>query len=116
LPIPKKVGGRYSVLSPVGLFPLAMLGIDITKLLDGAAHMRAQCLKERQNPAIIRAAILAHEWAHGHTIADNFYFKTDLESVGKWYRQLMGESIGKEWNKDQTKQLWMGMTPTVSVG
>jgi glucose-6-phosphate isomerase len=115
--MPKKVGGRYSVLSPVGLFPLAVLGVDIKKLLDGAAHMRAQCLKPaHENPAILRAAILANAWDQGRTIADNFYFKTDFESVGKWYRQLMGESIGKEWNREHTHQVWMGMTPTVSIG
>jgi glucose-6-phosphate isomerase len=116
LPLPKNVGGRYSVFSPVGLFPLALLGVNIKKLLDGAAHMRAQCLKDDENPAILRAAMLAHEWAHGKIIADSFYFKSDLEGIGKWYRQLMGESIGKEWNKSRTKQLWMGITPTVSVG
>jgi glucose-6-phosphate isomerase len=118
LAIPAKVGGRYSVFSLVGLFPLALAGIDIKKLLDGAAHMRALCLQEghKRNPAIIRAAMLAHEWAHGHVIADNFYFRNDLESVGKWYRQLMGESIGKEWNKDHSRRQLMGITPTVSIG
>jgi glucose-6-phosphate isomerase len=118
LAIPKKVGGRYSVFSPVGLFPLAVLGVDIKKLLDGAAHMRALCLKSghKENPAMIRAAMLAHARASGHNIADNFYFKNDLESIGKWYRQLMGESIGKEWNKGHTSQIWMGITPTVSLG
>ena len=118
LPIPKKVGGRYSVFSPVGLFPLAVAGVNIDALLDGAAQMRAQCLKmgHKQNPAIIRAAILAHSWTRGQNIADNFYFKTDLESIGKWYRQLMGESIGKEWNKEHKKQVWTGISPTVSIG
>jgi glucose-6-phosphate isomerase len=118
LPIPKKVGGRYSVFSLVGLFPLAVLGIDIKRLLDGAARMRMKCLKpgHNQNPAIIRASMLAHEWAHGHTIADNFYFKTDFESIGKWYRQLMGESIGKQWNRQHDRQIWTGITPTVSIG
>jgi glucose-6-phosphate isomerase len=118
LPMPKKVGGRYSVLSLVGLFPLAVLGIDIKKLMDGAAHMRAECLKSEhaQNPAIVRAAMLANAYRNNKRIADNFYCKTDLESVGKWYRQLMGESIGKEWNRDRTKQVHMGITPTVSIG
>jgi glucose-6-phosphate isomerase len=118
LPIPKKIGGRYSVFSHVGLFPLAVLGVNIKTLLDGAAQMRALCLKNghRENPAVVRAALLAHAKTSGHNIADNFYFKNDLESIGKWYRQLMGESIGKEWNKEHTQQVWMGVTPTVSVG
>lgn len=116
LSVPKKVGGRYSVFSAVGLFPLAVIGINIKELLDGAAHMRAQCLKEHNNPAMIRAAMLCHAWAHGRIIADNFYFKTDFEGIGKWYRQLMGESIGKEWNKEHSAKIWVGMTPTVSIG
>lgn len=116
LPIPKKVGGRYSVLSCNGLFPLALLGIDTGALLDGAAHMRAQCLKERDNPAAIRAAILVNALRDGRNIADNFYFATDLEGIGKWYRQLMGESIGKEWDRRHDRRIWAGMTPTVSIG
>ena len=118
LTMPKRVGGRYSVLSNVGLFPLALIGIDIKKLMDGAAHMRAECLKNghAKNPAIIRAAILANAYRNNKRIADNFYFKSDLESIGKWYRQLMGESIGKEWNRDHNKQVHQGITPTVSIG
>jgi glucose-6-phosphate isomerase len=116
LSMPKRVGGRYSVLSPVGLFPLAILGVDIKRLMDGAAHMRAECLKSDKNPAVLRAAMLYTANRSGKRIADNFYFSTDLESVGKWYRQLMGESIGKEWNREHTRQVHMGITPTVSIG
>lgn len=116
--MPKTVGGRYSVFSPVGLFPLALLGIDIKKLLDGAADMRAACLRDEhnENPAILRAAMIANAHASGKNITDNFYFKTDLESIGKWYRQLMGESIGKEYNKAGTEVIHAGITPTVSIG
>jgi len=118
LSIPKKVGGRYSVLSAVGLFPLAVMGVNIKKLMDGAAHMRAACLKEdpKENPAMLRAAMLMHAWHRGKNVADQFFFSVDLEGVGKWYRQLMGESIGKEWNRDHTKRIHVGMTPTVSIG
>ncbi|MHA1469426.1 MAG: hypothetical protein ACTSSP_02560, partial [Candidatus Asgardarchaeia archaeon] len=45
-------------------------------------------------------------------IVDLFLFSTDLESIGKWYRQLMGESIGKEFDRDK-KQVFQGITPTV---
>jgi glucose-6-phosphate isomerase len=114
--MPESVGGRYSVFSTVGLFPLALLGIDCAKLLDGAAHMRAACLREGANPAVVRAAMLFHAKRRGHAIADNFYFKTDLECVGKWYRQLMGESIGKERSADGKSVVHEGMTPTVSIG
>lgn len=116
LPIPENVGGRYSVFSPVGLFPLALLGIDVRKLLAGAAHMRAKCLSSGENPAVIRAAMIHNAHTQGRNIADNFYFRPDFESIGKWYRQLMGESLGKEWNRSHKKQVWTGITPTVSVG
>ena len=118
LAIPRLVGGRYSVLSPVGLFPLALLGVNITALLDGAAHMRAACLRtgHAENPAIARAALLALARSEGRNIADHFVFKTDFEAIGKWYRQLMGESIGKEWDAQRKNRVWMGITPTVSVG
>jgi glucose-6-phosphate isomerase len=118
LPNPPKVGGRYSVLCPVGLFPLAVMGVDTKKLLDGAAQMRAACLRTnaKNNPAMLRAAMIAKAHADHRNICDNFYFKTDLESIGKWYRQLMGESIGKEWDRAHTRQVWTGITPTVSIG
>lgn len=60
LEIPKKVGGRYSVFFPVGLFPLGMIQVNIDKLLQGANWMRNMCLSEKiaENPAAISAALL----------------------------------------------------------
>lgn len=109
LEIPKKVGGRYSVFSPVGLFPLAMCGFDINKLLQGAKEMRDSCLNKNkgQNSAAVSAIILFEHLKNGIVINDNFYFHIELESLGKWYRQLMGESTGKN---------NIGLTPTVSIG
>ncbi len=117
LPIPKEVGGRYSVMSPVGLFPLAATGIDIESLCEGAATMRKNCIENELelNPALISAALLFLNAKAGKTINDNFFFAPQLESLGKWYRQLMGESIGKEKNlRDETVNA--GITPTVSIG
>ena len=105
---PKKVGGRYSVFCPIGLFPLALCGIQIEKILHGATVMRDKCLNiDEQNSALISAAILYEHLKKGIAINDNFYFHSELESLGKWYRQLMGESTGKN---------GMGLTPTVSMG
>lgn len=116
LPIPATVGGRYSVFTPVGLFPLALIGVDTAQLIEGAREMRDECLKEpMENPAALSAICLAYHAAHGRNIADTFLFATDFESVGKWYRQLMGESVGKEHDRDG-KQIWNGITPTVSIG
>lgn len=115
--LPKSVGGRYSVLSPVGLFPLAAGGINIDELLEGATAMRSLCVKENllENPAALSATILFLQSKKGKTINDNFFFDPQLESLGKWYRQLMGESIGKEHNLIG-KLVHAGITPTVSIG
>jgi len=79
--------------------------------------MRSYCLKTEveHNPAIQSAAVLANAMRDGKTINDNFVFNSELESLGKWYRQLMGESVGKE-NDLGGKKVNTGLTPTVSVG
>lgn len=114
LPIPEKVGGRYSVLSPVGLFPLGMMGINISALLKGAEQARKNNLKAT-SPAAVSAETLFAVQKKGIRIHDHFLFSNDLESLGKWYRQLMGESVGKERNKKNII-INAGMTPTVSMG
>lgn len=116
LDIPELVGGRYSVLSSVGLFPLTLLGLNVGELLRGAQEMRGQCLEEvSDNPALQSAIILAHNYREGRVINDNFIFNSELESIGKWYRQLMGESIGKEQDLDGNI-VHVGITPMVSIG
>jgi len=115
--IPQKVGGRYSVLSAVGLFPLAALGVDVQSLVKGARDIRAYCLHAdiENNPAWQSAALMSFAYRHGQSINDTFVFNSELESLGKWYRQLLGESIGKEHDRNG-KQVHTGITPTVSVG
>lgn len=117
LVIPDHVGGRYSVLSAVGLFPLALLGVDIDALHAGAQSIvpMATDTDITHNHPALSAIILAENYATGFTIHDTFLFSVDLEGLGKWYRQLMGESIGKEYTRDH-EQKFIGMTPTVSVG
>lgn len=117
LHIPAAVGGRYSVLTAVGLFPLALVGIDIDELLQGAVDMRGFCLlpEVAHNPAAQSAAFLSLVRESGHIIHDSFFFHTELESLGKWYRQLTGESIGKEKNI-HGDTVHTGFTPTVSIG
>ncbi len=117
LEIPKKVGGRYSVFSPVGLFPLAMIGIDIVRLLNGAKQMRERCLQNdiQRNPAAVAAAISYLHFKDDKNIHDLFLFSDDLESIGKWYRQLLAESVGKEYDLSNN-QVFTGITPTYSIG
>ena len=109
LEVPANVGGRYSVFSPVGLFPLGMLGINLEKLLRGAKDMKKLCLKKdiSKNPAVLSATIHYSNYRSGKKISNMFLFSSDLESLGKWERQLMGESIGKKGK---------GITPTVAIG
>jgi glucose-6-phosphate isomerase len=117
LSIPKLVGGRYSVLSAVGLFPLSLAGINIKALRQGALVAREMSLADdiKINYAFLSAATLFHNYKNGKSIHDTFLFHPELESLGKWYRQLMGESIGKE--KDITgKVVHAGMTPSASIG
>jgi glucose-6-phosphate isomerase len=115
--IPRKVGGRYSVFSPAGLFPLGLLGINIERLLDGARSMRDTCINMNveKNPAAISAALQYLHYMSGKNISDLFLFANALESLGKWCRQLMAESLGKEFNK-KGETVNIGITPVISIG
>lgn len=116
LTIPQQLGGRFSVLSAVGMFPLALLGVDIDALQAGAREATQACLEDHEeNPAMLSAIILYQHYAHGRNIHDTFLFAPGLRCVGEWYRQLMGESIGKKKGKDD-QTIRVGITPTVSVG
>lgn len=96
--IPNDVGGRFSVLTPVGLLPLAMAGVDIRGLVQGAVDMRAACQTDdlRSNPAHLYAATrfgLYERDFHTEVLAT---FNTGLATIGEWWKQLYGESEGKE--------------------
>ncbi|MBU1164390.1 hypothetical protein KKA15_02400 [Patescibacteria group bacterium] len=111
------VGGRYSVFTAVGLFPLAVVGVNINSLLKGAQEMRDLCISSDfdENVALISAVLIHQHYQKGKNILNNFFFNPELESVGKWYRQLIGESIGKE--KDtRGNEVNAGITPIVSIG
>jgi glucose-6-phosphate isomerase len=117
LPIPKVVGGRYSVFSPVGLFPLAAVGISIQEFCAGATKMRELGISDtlETNPALLSACTQYYHLLKGKPISVSFFFHPELESVGKWYRQLMAESLGKEHDIDGNK-VDTGITPTVALG
>lgn len=113
LPIPKLVGGRYSVFTNVGLFPLALAGIDIDSLVNGAREMIERCGTD--DIAATSAALIALHREEGILINNQFFFNPELESLGKWYRQLMGESVGKMHDLDGNV-VHRGVTPIVSIG
>ena len=108
-PVPEKVGGRYSVFSNVGLLPLSLAGIDIKELLEGATLANEVCLIDNplKNPALASTLTIFYHYQNGKNIYSNLVFPPDLEYFGKWYIQLMAESLGKEGK---------GMTPTVTIG
>lgn len=96
--IPNDVGGRFSVLTPVGLLPLAMAGIDIRELVGGAAAMRTACLTDelRANPAHLYAAVRYGLYGKGFRTEILASFHSGLSTFGEWWKQLFGESEGKD--------------------
>jgi len=96
--IPDDVGGRFSVLTPVGLLPLAVAGIDIRELMAGAADMRLRCQTDelRANPAHLYAATRFALYNHGFHTEILSTFHSGLHSFQEWWKQLFGESEGKE--------------------
>ncbi len=96
--IPPDVGGRFSVLTPVGLFPIAAAGLDIGALLNGASKM-AKALKtdrSENNPAYQLAAVRTELYRAGYKIEALASFNPRLRQFAEWWKQLAGESEGKE--------------------
>jgi len=112
LPIPKGVCGRFSVLSPVGLFPAAMCGIDIVGLLDGAQIMDDRCRLMTENPAAILAASLISSLNMNRSMHIMMPYCDRLTQFAHWYVQLWAESLGKN-NKSGVR---VGPTPIAAVG
>ena len=97
--IPDNVGGRFSVLTPVGLLPIAMAGYDIDKLLKGACDMRDICINNNtleDNPALLYAAIRNLLYRKGRKVEILENFVPNLKYISEWWKQLYGESEGKE--------------------
>ena len=96
--IPPNVGGRFSVLSPVGLVPLAVANIKIRKLLEGAIAMREELktMNFAANPALQYAAYRYTAYQSGKKIEIMGTYQTDLLYTIQWWQQLFGESEGKE--------------------
>lgn len=96
--VPDDVGGRYSVLTAVGLLPIAVSGADITKLMEGAASMRENCLKNsfEDNGALQYAAIRNILLRKGKGIEILANYEPFLHYVSEWWKQLYGESEGKD--------------------
>ncbi|MBL7138503.1 MAG: glucose-6-phosphate isomerase [Bacteroidales bacterium] len=97
--IPDDVGGRYSVLTPVGLLPIAVAGLDIEKLVEGAAEMEQVACKSPDfmlNPATLYAAIRNLLYRHGKQTEIMVTYQPHLVMLTEWWKQLFGESEGKK--------------------
>lgn len=118
LPVPPNVGGRFSVLSAVGLFPAAATGIDIEALLAGAREVRDACETSelRHNPAGVLATLL-HTWdvEGGAPIHVLMPYADRLRTLALWFQQLWAESLGKA--RDITgAPAERGPTPVAALG
>lgn len=126
LPVPDGVGGRFSVLSPVGLFSAALCAIDIEALLDGAAEMSDRCESPdlHQNPAAMLATLLVHLGGSpnhpgpaggckpNHVLMP---YSNALYLLADWFRQLWAESLGKRVNT-KGEEVFAGYTPIKALG
>ncbi len=94
--IPRDVGGRFSVLTPVGLLPIAAAGIDIRSLFYGAVAACERLQAADENPALDYAALRYAMLDGGYTVETLAVFEPCLAGLGAWWQQLFGESEGKE--------------------
>ena len=97
--IPDNVGGRFSVLTPVGLLPIACAGFDIVKLVEGAQDMEKACGKDvpfEENIAAQYAAIRNGLYGAGKKIEIMVNYQPKLHFISEWWKQLYGESEGKD--------------------
>lgn len=95
--IPDDIGGRFSVLTPVGLLPVALAGYDVKSLIAGAAEMeKITAHRSLDNPAVIYAAIRNALYETGKKVEILVNYNPKLQYVAEWWKQLFGESEGKE--------------------
>ncbi len=117
LPVPPGVGGRFSVLSAVGLFPAAMCGVNIDRLLAGAALVGTRVTHQavRKNPAAMLALLLHAFYTRGKRLHVLFPYSYQLKDLADWYRQLWAESLGKHIDLDG-RPVIIGPTPIKALG
>ena len=115
--IPDGVGGRFSELCPVGLLPAAVLGIDIKKMLKGAAYIDKLCNKPdyTKNPAMAFAILQYLAFNQGKNVSVMMPYADSLKYMADWYCQLWAESLGKAVKKDGSPA-FVGQSPVKSLG
>ncbi len=112
--IPKNVGGRFSVLSSVGLIPLAFAGVDIKLLLDGAKKIKISFFEDGYiKDILLKKAIFYAKKHNEYNINVIFAYSEAMEFFIKWYIQLWGESLGK---RQECSIFNVGVTPIGLIG
>uniref|UniRef100_A0A832I663 Glucose-6-phosphate isomerase n=1 Tax=Pseudothermotoga hypogea TaxID=57487 RepID=A0A832I663_9THEM len=117
LDIPPELGGRFSVLSPVGLLPAMAIGVDIKALIDGAKDAYAKCvaLDVWKNPAAMMAACHYLHKLKGRRISVMMPYSNRLYTLADWFRQLWAESLGKKYSLNG-EEVYEGLTPIKALG
>lgn len=117
LDIPENLGGRFSVLSPVGLLPAMACGVDIKALLDGAkdAYLKCADINVEKNPAAMIAACHYLNKKKGRNITVMMPYSNKLYSLADWFRQLWAESLGKKYSLTG-EVVNEGLTPVKALG
>jgi len=115
--VPDGVGGRFSVLTPVGLLPAALLGIDVPGLLAGARDMSRRVTNPQplENPAYLGAILHHLGYLAGRRISVMMAYSDRLYGLADWYRQLWAESLGKRLDLDGA-EVRVGPTPVKALG
>lgn len=115
--VPDGVGGRFSVLTSVGLLPAACIGIDIAALLAGAADMdrRLEAAGPLDNPAYLYAMYQYLLYRAGKPISVMMPYASGLYGLADWYRQLWAESLGKKYDL-AGNEVYTGPTPVKALG
>lgn len=118
LTIPDDVGGRFTVMTPVGLLSAAVTGVDIEQFIAGARAMDEQCRTTDvlRNPGVLYATLLyLMDTAKKKPMAVMMPYVQSLRDLADWYRQLLAESIGKKSDR-QGNDVFVGQTPIKALG
>jgi glucose-6-phosphate isomerase len=115
--IPPNVGGRFSVLTPVGTLPAALLGLDVPAIMQGARDAAMQARKGfNENPALATAFIgFVLERERSKRVLVLFPYSQALWKFSFWFKQLWGESLGKKLDR-RGRDVYYGQTPTAALG
>ncbi|KAF2960911.1 glucose-6-phosphate isomerase [Fervidobacterium sp. 2310opik-2] len=117
LEIPSDVGGRFSVLTPVGLLSAKAAGLDIEELIIGAREAYERTIKSQlwENPAALLATIHYLHYKKGRNISVMMAYSNKLYYLADWYRQLWAESLGKMYDNEGNR-VNVGQTPVKALG